>query len=528
MNISIKFLVFFGLWHGVSGFASSRPLELDLQTGRVIPMSDNTQSILQLFRDTQPDIACNLSPEQIEVARGVVDDALSYINAVKSELHESVAKSEKFQVAARKNKLFPRDLVLDSLVQGMLSNLKLFVDNLVFLRNAIHYDLQSQTSSADRNYAFNKLRREVASINQWFGSDPGFIALVGSISDLDYLGTLKGIFTELANFFPSSNAGLPGGVFELANGKTRVDDMDALNKKKFTAATPVDNFDCKRCKARLKERFPGNLPLRKAIFSEVRSRKRVQFAEHQHAMVERYLESNDPDIAYLCNPLTRSGNRLYENEMKILQRLRAHEERMVQRKAMQEAKSVLAIIAPHAPIVGNFNNNDDDDDPTTEQSRESEAAILHVLHSANTDAVDVDEETFDPSTNHAAHQLRKQQIAASISAQSSTPQTSSEIIMLLRNAIYSNQETVNWREFARIIEANGYRIDSKNGSVRHIVDLATAKKFTVHKPSDESQPFLQLGEYRSFIASGFSRIFGLTAEYVKNIMAEEIINPSFT
>ncbi len=534
----IKHSSLFIICQSLSIFASDRAtvVEINPLTGKSTRVAGDVLTVLRsALAPDQIDVKCTLTQAQIDAALGMVEDAQSYINAIKGSLRASVPESITFRTQEL-TKSLPKELILDAIELGILSNMKLFEDNLVFLHNALVYDFTATADQTDKDYTFGKLCREIASINQWFGSDPAFASLIRSISDLDYLGTLQGIFAELASFFPSSTTNLRGSFFAVANGRTRVDEMDARNKEEYKIAKLHDDFDYKKFKRKLRERFKNKKPLIAAIFNEVKSRNTISVADQQHEMAREYVSCSSPAITALFTPLTKRGRKLYENDMKRLQLLHMREERI---NAIAAKKASRGVVVNHSAAAVSA------EDLPASVARIAVAEELQpalqvsfgaaVNDNGSSDAILLEEYAQDDSSNeassidwsafHTMHQERKRLAAAAAEASDdSQSHTNDEpylqIIRMLNDAIYSNTSTVSWSEFARIITSNGYRIDNKNGSARNIIQLSTGKKFTVHEPHDASQPLSQLGEYRSFIASGFSRIFSLTPEYVEEIMTK--------
>jgi hypothetical protein len=132
----IKCLVIGSFLPVTSGFASGL-IELDLATGEQVPFR-------RQMRVADSEVECTLTSQQIEAAIGIVLDAQSYLSAIKDSLRASLASSTRIKDERKKAKHLPSELFLDGAELIIRGHMKFFDDNLVFINNALIYDLQLQ------------------------------------------------------------------------------------------------------------------------------------------------------------------------------------------------------------------------------------------------------------------------------------------------------------------------------------------------------------------------------------------------
>ncbi|MBP9753244.1 MAG: hypothetical protein KBD31_05525 [Proteobacteria bacterium] len=534
---------------------------LNPETGKIQNLTDAKLSNL-LHTPVEKEMKeCTLTDQDLTECLNIIKDAKSYLFGIVQSINDADEKTLNLNFYQPFLKSTSKNYLLKSIQLQLIGHIRLFQDNLDFLYNTICYDLSLENTTFDRNKAYNQLIKEIASINNWFHTSNNFMQIIKKISEIDYIDTLQDIFNSLNQYIPEYPLQvLSRKFFSALSGKTYVDIMDNKNNEIIENIINKYNIDLQKIKEDYlkKIRIEKN-PYKKAVLKELKERTEINLSENVLIKQAQILSTRQLAVLELIKPKTRFGRNQYNKDQKYLKKIeeRALFEKNKKIKAAASASTALkeeidhtietpsravAITTMQEEIQGPEGAADQasqiplpgkelDDSQEIQESKfqtdqvlpaPSAAAKLDDLSQPEELKTEEEDETdlFDPRAHHQLYQHEKTAKSPSLFKASLESKTQDyELLQMLNDSIFGNHP-ISWKTFERIILRNDYQIETtQKGSVRRVLDLKTHKKFTVHKPHNETDPMLK--EYRSFIASGFEHVFELTREYVEDYLSTQ-------
>ena len=540
---SIIFMRLFLLLILIANLSSAQLMQFDLNTGQIVPLGYSVQRMLkQVINVCDPNTStaeCTFSRDDTKRVLGILNDARSYLEGVMALLPESVSNREIAHQELRSSKqpfCVPYEMRVKVLELTIAFSIKRFRDNLDFLANTVSYSLDSRDKQL-RDTAYRQLIREIRSVNHWFSSDGQEMTNnLTSLSGINFMKTMQEIFSDLRTYFPSCDLMLTQNMFTLTNGVTRIDQMDEVNNGIWNA------FDVSEIQALIKIRPKKALkPWRIAALNEWKSREILRLYEETLADMRQFVYGEThPKIKPLLRAIGAQEDRekarsvphtldnpeewLGENFMAehakfMLQRKQQNFSRKKKPQKQHGHRQLETPTCADLQVKQEMIELEDSESTLIEHPFLMDGVGTELC--GTTEAYNTDDEVLFPKELHERHQQRKQMekaAAALPEVLDSAMATSNcyitpEMSDFLSQSVYvGEQSRCSWRDFETAVSRNGFRVDTtQKGNVRRVVHIQSGKRFTVHRPNDETATLLH--EYTSFIRSGFERVFEFNPYY---------------
>lgn len=235
------------LFRKISEFSKQNMETFDIgngMTAMVIPIKgdngDNAamlNAVVDTFNPGARTAVCRFLPGDIQSISHILTDAIAYLYGLID------GNNNDPEITAQREELIKKQFKVSILTPSYIKFIKdtenqaieMFLHNLLFIHNTVIYNLD-HCDEKIRDSAYRQLIKEIANVNKWFETSFNLNAQ-NELKILPWVQSVSIIFSDLNKYFPSNNIG-SGSIFQMANGKTRTDEMDAQYE---TASAAVKN-----------------------------------------------------------------------------------------------------------------------------------------------------------------------------------------------------------------------------------------------------------------------------------------------
>jgi len=508
----------------ISKFSRQNMETIDIgngMTAMVIPIKgdngDNAamlNAVVDTFNPGARTAVCPFSPDDIQSISHILTDAIAYLYGLID------GNNNDPEITAQREELLKKQIKVSILAPSYIKFIKntenqtieIFLHNLLFIHKTVVYNLD-QPDEKIRDSAYRQLIKEIANVNKWFETSFNFNAL-NELNILPWVQSVSIIFSDLNKYFPSNNIG-SGNIFQMANGKTRIDEMDeqyeiASAAVKITIISYTKRAQQKKATLKNMENYFNSTlkqPLGVARVALEKAIKPLLLPVVINDDIRRKMKEEPREAGLRRRVITTTRRPVTpkpeEGEPSPLQGAKDLDDNSIEKRVINAhtpPQTHIAVSKPESLLV-------------VEAAAASAPEPVVERQHAKPDE-DSQESDFSPQKIHAMHQARKQEERRT----SPQPEEAAEKIVhnpefyaFLRDTVYGTSQ-FTWEIFLKAFKKAGFEIVGAGGNVRRVFLTGTNLKFTVHEPAKDRDPMAH--KYVSFIRSGLERVFGLSESFV--------------